>query len=76
MRLIARGRVEARGALPPERCLDADETFAGVVELDHAHRLAGRPRESGEMAETVLREVVERVRELQDEAEGDPREGR
>jgi saccharopine dehydrogenase (NAD+, L-lysine-forming) len=27
VRLIARGRVHARGALPPERCLDPDELF-------------------------------------------------
>ncbi len=27
-RLIARGRVDARGALPPERCLDPGEMFA------------------------------------------------
>jgi saccharopine dehydrogenase (NAD+, L-lysine-forming) len=28
VRLMARGRVEARGALPPERCLDPGEMFA------------------------------------------------
>jgi saccharopine dehydrogenase (NAD+, L-lysine-forming) len=28
VRLLARGRIEARGALPPERCIDADEMFA------------------------------------------------
>lgn len=27
VRLIARGQVEARGALPPERCLDPDDLF-------------------------------------------------
>lgn len=27
VRLLARGRVEARGALPPERCLDPDDLF-------------------------------------------------
>jgi saccharopine dehydrogenase (NAD+, L-lysine-forming) len=27
VRLLARGRIEARGALPPERCLDPDEMF-------------------------------------------------
>jgi lysine 6-dehydrogenase len=28
VRLLARGRIEARGALPPERCIDPDEMFA------------------------------------------------
>jgi lysine 6-dehydrogenase len=28
VRLLARGRVAARGALPPERCLEAEEMFA------------------------------------------------
>ena len=28
VRLLARGRISARGALPPERCLDPDEVFA------------------------------------------------
>ncbi|MDX6652295.1 MAG: hypothetical protein QOJ38_1076 [Solirubrobacterales bacterium] len=28
VRLLARGRIAARGALPPERCLDPDEVFA------------------------------------------------
>ena len=28
VRLLARGRIEARGALPPERCLDRREVFA------------------------------------------------
>jgi lysine 6-dehydrogenase len=28
IRLLARGRLEARGALPPERCVDPDELFA------------------------------------------------
>jgi lysine 6-dehydrogenase len=28
VRLLARGRVEARGAVPPERCLEPDEVFA------------------------------------------------
>jgi saccharopine dehydrogenase (NAD+, L-lysine-forming) len=28
VRLLARGRIEARGALPPERCLDPDQMFA------------------------------------------------
>jgi saccharopine dehydrogenase (NAD+, L-lysine-forming) len=28
VRLLARGRVEPRGVLPPERCLDPDEMFA------------------------------------------------
>jgi lysine 6-dehydrogenase len=27
VRLLARGRIEARGALPPERCLDPEEMF-------------------------------------------------
>lgn len=28
IRLLARGRLEARGALPPERCVDPDDLFA------------------------------------------------
>ena len=28
VRLLARGRIEARGALPPERCVDPDDLFA------------------------------------------------
>lgn len=28
VRLLARGRIEARGVLPPERCIDPDEMFA------------------------------------------------
>lgn len=28
VRLLARGRIAARGALPPERCIDPDEMFA------------------------------------------------
>ena len=28
VRLLARGRITARGALPPERCIDPDEMFA------------------------------------------------
>jgi saccharopine dehydrogenase-like NADP-dependent oxidoreductase len=28
VRLLARGRVEARGVLPPESCIDPDEMFA------------------------------------------------
>ena len=28
VRLLARGRIGARGALPPERCIEADEMFA------------------------------------------------
>jgi lysine 6-dehydrogenase len=28
VRLLARGRIEARGALPPERCIDPDEMFS------------------------------------------------
>jgi hypothetical protein len=27
VRLLARGRIEARGALPPERCVDPDDLF-------------------------------------------------
>jgi saccharopine dehydrogenase-like NADP-dependent oxidoreductase len=27
VRLLARGRIEARGALPPERCVEADDLF-------------------------------------------------
>jgi hypothetical protein len=26
--MLARGAIEARGALPPERCIDPDEMFA------------------------------------------------
>ena len=32
VRLLARGRIEARGALPPERCVDPDDLFP---ELEH-----------------------------------------
>jgi hypothetical protein len=28
VRLLGRGRIEARGALPPERCIDPDEIFS------------------------------------------------
>jgi saccharopine dehydrogenase-like NADP-dependent oxidoreductase len=28
VRLLARGAIEARGVVPPERCVDADELFA------------------------------------------------
>ena len=28
VRLLARGAIEARGALPPERCIDPSELFA------------------------------------------------
>jgi saccharopine dehydrogenase (NAD+, L-lysine-forming) len=31
VRLFARGRIEARGALPPERCLDPGEMFAELA---------------------------------------------
>jgi saccharopine dehydrogenase-like NADP-dependent oxidoreductase len=27
VRLLARGKIEARGALPPERCIDPDDMF-------------------------------------------------
>ena len=27
VRLLARGRIEARGALPPERCIDPEDLF-------------------------------------------------
>jgi lysine 6-dehydrogenase len=39
-RLLARGQIEARGALPPERCIDPDQMFAElegrgvVIEVD------------------------------------------
>jgi saccharopine dehydrogenase-like NADP-dependent oxidoreductase len=32
VRLMARGAVTARGALPPERCLEPDEMFAELEE--------------------------------------------
>lgn len=48
VRLLARGRIEARGALPPERALESDEMFSelesrGVrVEVTHAREAAVR----------------------------------
>jgi saccharopine dehydrogenase (NAD+, L-lysine-forming) len=32
VRLLARGSIEARGALPPENCIDPDEMFAELAE--------------------------------------------
>ena len=45
VRLLARGRITARGALPPERCLDPDEMFAELetrgVRFDFSTRERG-----------------------------------
>jgi saccharopine dehydrogenase-like NADP-dependent oxidoreductase len=46
VRLLARGRISARGALPPERCIDPDDLFPELeargcrFELDVAERIA------------------------------------
>jgi saccharopine dehydrogenase (NAD+, L-lysine-forming) len=50
VRLLARGRVEARGVLPPERCLDPEDVFA---ELD-------RPNFHLEIAESASASPADR----------------
>jgi lysine 6-dehydrogenase len=55
VRLLARERIEARGALPPERCVDAGELFAELetrgVEFDLSE---GTRAEAPELAVTAV----------------------
>ncbi|HZO60229.1 MAG TPA: saccharopine dehydrogenase NADP-binding domain-containing protein [Solirubrobacterales bacterium] len=52
VRLLARGRIEARGALPPERCVDPDDLFPELegrgttFETNSGISLAGSPGSS------------------------------
>jgi lysine 6-dehydrogenase len=51
VRLLAGGRIEARGALPPERCIDPDEMFSELeargVHLEIETARAADPRRVG-----------------------------
>ena len=57
VRLLARGRIEARGALPPERCVDPDDLFPELerrgttFETNTGISLAGNPGSSEGSAE-------------------------
>jgi hypothetical protein len=59
VRLLARGRVTATGALPPERCLDPDDLFPELerrncefaLEVDSRAQPARRPEEPSELPE-------------------------
>jgi hypothetical protein len=46
VRLMARGEVEARGALPPERCLDPERMFAELETRGVVFSLDAEEREA------------------------------
>ena len=46
VRLLARGRIEARGALPPERCVDPDDLFPELERRGTTFELQNRNRNS------------------------------
>ena len=48
VRLLARGSIEGRGALPPERCIDPDEMFAELEGRGIRFDFTSGPAESGE----------------------------
>jgi saccharopine dehydrogenase-like NADP-dependent oxidoreductase len=57
LRLIARGRVTATGALPPERCLDPDDLFPELERRGAEFRLDVQDAEPSENPELLAEEV-------------------
>jgi lysine 6-dehydrogenase len=53
VRLIARGRIDATGALPPERCIDPDDLFAELEQRSTEFRIELQQR-NGEPPELPL----------------------
>jgi lysine 6-dehydrogenase len=54
VRLLARGSIRARGALPPERCIDPDEMFAELETRGVRFDFTSSPVEKGELLATRI----------------------
>jgi hypothetical protein len=59
IRLLARGRLEARGALPPERCVDPDELFAELESRGCDFKIEASSDETSELPTFAAKQKAE-----------------